>query len=272
MTLHRGKRQAFLFTAAAVMMLVSLSGTSHALSIVGSKHDFSTYNSGTTPFANVWETPGPVFPLVIDEVCVFCHTPHGASKNVPGLPNAPLWNRTNSPYNPPTSYNYTMYSSATFSGAATISTAPTGISMMCMSCHDGVTSIAVNTLLNAPGSGNPTITANGIDAPGAMGNVYNYYSFFGFGPNIGDNWPGSGWANTIDLSNDHPVSFNWPSGMTGTKLYDPTSIDSRLRLFGGASNNRIECATCHQVHDPVYPPFLSMPNDNSNMCRSCHIK
>lgn len=259
LTEHRVRR-AFILSASLSVMILSavpaLAGT-----IVGSKHDFSSSNTSTTPFAGVWEVPGTTgFPLVIDEVCVFCHTPHGASKGVPGLANAPLWNRTNSN---PIGYNYSMYSSQTFSTG--ISPTPTGISMMCMSCHDGVTSIAVNVLMNAPGSGNPTVTPNGITSPGAIGSVYNGSIFLGWGPNIGEAVPGV--PSTINLSNDHPISFDWPSSTPGLRT-SPT--DTRLRRFG--SGNRVECATCHTVHDPTYTPFLAMSNTGSAMCIACHNK
>lgn len=251
------------------LLLILIAGPVIAGTIVDSKHDFHFGNIGNnppgdppTPFAGVWEVPGPGgFPSAIDEICVFCHTPHGASKNIPGLSTPTwLWNRTN-----PTGLTYQMYSSSTFSGAATASTSPTGVSLMCMSCHDGVTSIAVNTLLNAPGSGNPTVSPNGIPAPGAMGNVYNGGAFLGWGPNLGEQIPG---GTTINLSNDHPISFDWPTNVPGLRT-SPT--DTRLRLFG-VGKNRVECATCHSVHDPTTVPFLAMPNTNSDMCRACHDK
>lgn len=252
-----------------IIALVVVAVPVNAASIVGSKHDFSAGNVLTTGFAGVWEVQGPLgFNLTIDEICVFCHTPHNASKNVPGpgITGSPwLWNRTNSPYNPPTTYTYAMYTSATFSVAAPI-TSPTGISMMCMSCHDGVTSIAVGTLMNPPGSGSQ-VFANGIDLPGAMGNVYNGSMFIGWGPNLGEIYPGQAGNTQISLNNDHPISFDWPSGMS-SELSLPTN--SRLRLFG--AGNRVECATCHSVHDPSNPPFLSMSNANSAMCLNCHIK
>ncbi|MHB8843920.1 MAG: cytochrome c3 family protein [Nitrospirota bacterium] len=232
--------------------------------IIGSKHDFSDANAATTPFAGVWEVPGAGgFPLVIDEVCVFCHTPHGSSMSVPGMTNPPLWNRTNSP-SPvvPTAYSYSMYSSATMS--ATVSSSPTGISMMCMSCHDGVTSIAVGVMMNAPGSGNPAVTPNGISGNGAMGDVYNGSAFLGWGPNLGEAVPGT--PSTINLSNDHPISFDWPT-KPGIRTA-PTN--SSLRRFG--AGNRVECATCHVVHDPTNVPFLAMSNAGSAMCIACHDK
>lgn len=236
-----------------------------------SKHDFSATNTSNTPFAGVWEVPGPSgFNLVIDEVCVFCHTPHGASKTMPGITDMGqqpmwLWNRTNTS----AAYTFTPYSSATLSATISfINNAPTGISLMCMSCHDGVTSIAVNTLLNPPFGANPNqVMPVGIDPPGAIGNIYNGTPFVGWGPNIGGNYPGSG-SNTIDLSNDHPISFEWPSNVSGLKT---TPGDPRLRLFG-PSKKRMECATCHLVHDDTIVPFLAMPNNDSNMCRACHDK
>ena len=238
--------------------------TAHAATIVGSKHDFSSFNTqqlgGFAGNFQVQNASG--FPMLIDEVCVFCHTPHGASRVVSGLSTSAqwLWNRVNSP---PAGFSYSMYSSSTLS--ATIAAAPTGVSMMCMSCHDGVTSIAVNTLLNAPGSGNGAVTT--LDgSSGAIGNIYNGTPFVGWGPNLGETYPGG--PGTINLSNDHPISFEWPTNKPGL-LSAPS--DSRLRLFG-LSGQRMECATCHAVHDPTIIPFLAMSNTNSNMCRACHLK
>ena len=139
----------------AALVMTMLATPAFAATIVGSYHDFSLANASvSTPFAGVWDytDPDTGFPRTIDEVCVFCHTPHGASTNVPGTGTGPLWNRSNS------NYTYTMYSSATLS--ATVSAAPTGSSAMCMSCHDGVTSIAVNTLLTSYKGQNFVFTIN----------------------------------------------------------------------------------------------------------------
>ena len=51
------------------------------------------------------------------EVCVFCHTPHGANLSAPGA--APLWNRS-----VPTTGSYTMYNSPTFAGFPAYSSPP----------------------------------------------------------------------------------------------------------------------------------------------------
>lgn len=247
---------------AAALVLVIITGASALAGIQNSKHDFSLGKTGT-PFAGQFQVGAPGdLGDTIDEICVFCHTPHGASTDTDTT--SFLWNRTN----PQGSHNYTMYSSSTFT--TPISSKPTGVSMMCMSCHDGVTSIAVNTLLNAPGSGNPQVSLDAfadIPEPGAIGSVFQGQIGFGWGPNIGNAIPGSG--GSINLSNDHPISFEWLAGKAG--YYAPGSQDPLLRLFG-AAGNRVECSTCHKVHDNSIPPFLAMPNTNSDMCRSCHDK
>ena len=81
------------------------------------------------------------------EVCVFCHTPHGGRTDVAGG-GAPLWNRALPP-----SAGFTNYSSPNFDNDQTGSTVvgPKGVSLACLSCHDGT--IALDALINAPGSG-----------------------------------------------------------------------------------------------------------------------
>jgi len=247
-----------------LVMIVVFAGTALAgTSIVGSKHDFSM-SATASPFAGQFMTDAPGFPI-IEEICVFCHTPHGASTDT--QTNTLLWNRVSSP---PTGYTYKTYSSGSMTNPAPDSlntNKPTGISMMCMSCHDGVTSVAVNTLLNAPGSGNPQVsidTFSTLPSPGAIGNIYNG-GLAGWSANIGNARPGI--DTIIDLSNDHPISFEYPSGKAGLQA-SPT--DASLRLFG-ATGKRMECATCHLVHNPSREPFLAMDNTQSLMCRACHI-
>lgn len=59
------------------------------------------------------------------EVCIFCHTPHTAGK-------AALWNRQDS------TTSYTPYSSSTVKAAIG---QPTGVSKLCLSCHDGTVAL-----------------------------------------------------------------------------------------------------------------------------------
>jgi len=91
-------------------------------SIVDTKHNLSI--SG----------PGPVKSTTEGEVCIFCHAPHHASRDVPYL-----WNRSNS------TANYIPYQSSTLH--ATVGQ-PTGSSKLCLSCHDGT--VALGALLTRP--------------------------------------------------------------------------------------------------------------------------
>ncbi len=257
----RFRLKLYFIILASALVLVIITGASAWAGIQFSKHDFSLANAGGTPFAAAFQL-GPNFgDPIIEEICVFCHTPHGASTD--SETSSFLWNRIN-PQGPNT---YNMYSSTTFTAA---DAKPTGVSMMCMSCHDGVTSIAVNTLLNTPpvpGNSNPVVTidpSSGLASPGAIGNAYNGVG--GWKANIGETDPLVAGPYTINLTNDHPISFTWLAGKAG--YYAPGAQDPSLRLF----NNRVECATCHKVHDNSIPPFLAMPNTNSDMCRSCHNK
>ena len=252
----KGKQRAIFIALLAVTLTAS---PLLAATIVGSLHDFSDGGSSGFSGGTLYNDG---FGTAVDEVCVFCHTPHGASTNIPGMGSGPLWNRTNSP---PAGYTYTPYSSPTLN--ATVSATPTGTSAMCMSCHDGVTSIAINTLLNPPGE-YPIYWVDTPFAEGRVGDIYNPGFIGYYGPNLGDTYVGSG-NFTIDLSNDHPVSFDWPTGLD-TGLRDPTLVAPALRLFG--AGRRVECATCHQVHDPTNVPFLAMANNGSAMCLECHIK
>jgi cytochrome c553 len=92
------------------------------------------------------------------EICVFCHTPHGGRTDNSA---APLWNRAL-----PASAGYTLYSSPNFDAVAS---QPQGVSLACLSCHDGT--IGIDALINAPGSGgflaaNKNTNAGGVSTAG----------------------------------------------------------------------------------------------------------
>ena len=255
-------RQSIVFFA-VLSVLVLAASIAPAATIVGSKHDFSASNTGgPTPFAGAYYVDQGGFPLYIDEVCVFCHTPHSASTDA--QTSQWLWNRVSTPRAGDT---YAMYTSTTVSTG--LVTGPTGVSLMCMSCHDGVTSLAVNTLKNAPGAGNPAVAVDTfmMPSPGAIGNAYAGAPPLYWGANLGEAVPNAG-AQTINMTNDHPISFEW--NYSKSDLYAAPTNPS-LRLFG-ASGKRLECATCHLVHDPTIPPFLAMDNSQSAMCLACHNK
>ena len=76
-----------------------------------------------------------------NEVCVYCHTPHGSNRTT----TAPLWNRTMVP---------TTYQTYDLLGSTSITqqiSQPGAASLTCLSCHDGQT--AVDSIINMPGAG-----------------------------------------------------------------------------------------------------------------------
>ena len=80
------------------------------------------------------------------QICVYCHTPHGANKQVA----APLWNRTVN-----NASSYSIYDRPTTIGLDGRLGLPGPSSLTCLSCHDGT--IAIDSILNMPGSGlNPS--------------------------------------------------------------------------------------------------------------------
>ena len=159
--------------------------------IVGSKHDFASGGTGTNPsnFGGNFYINSVAPQNKITETCVFCHTPHRSSTDAANGSNTALWNRR-VPLG--AAYGFKLYSSTSTSF---VSQNPTGLSLMCLSCHDGMTSIAVGaagtTLLNTPGTGNSTV----VKAPGtydAIGDIFWIGSPAGAGANIGDLSPGYG--------------------------------------------------------------------------------
>jgi len=146
-------------------------------------------------------------------------------------PIAPLWNRDD-----PGTY-YQTYESSTL--VADVGQ-PSGSSRLCLSCHDGTIAL--------------TQTFNPRNAPGG-GTVYITSSDQGF---IG-----------TDLSDDHPISFVYDSGVAIAKggLRDPSSLPPELPLD---HNNHVQCTTCHEPHDDSFGDFLRMDNSESRLCLSCH--
>jgi len=75
------------------------------------------------------------------EICVYCHTPHGANNFIA----APLWNRTIKPT------VYKTYADLGTTSLTQVVTQPGPASLTCLSCHDGQT--AIDSIINMPGSG-----------------------------------------------------------------------------------------------------------------------
>ena len=215
-----------------------------------------------------------------EEICVFCHTPHGANLAAPG----PLWNRSIS------TATYNTYNSgsldATLEGVALDQ--PNGISKLCLSCHDGT--IAIGSVRNRSGSGGfmtGPITMTGVEGDGTMP--------------VGPNGATTGFTRRIgtDLTNDHPISFTFDTALAikDGELRDPAGEPEIGNRAPGVprhvplDNGQVQCNSCHDPHirdatDPtanikflrlnrfqkVSPTSTSFNETNDIICMACHDK
>jgi len=208
---------------------------------------------------NIKAVPGPAGTT---EVCVFCHTPHGANQEGVTF-RAPIWNRTLS------SAQYQMYDqvwSKSFEAKPNDPGRPTGYSRLCLSCHDGT--IALGNVLNKQGSGglNGSIQMEyptGQPPAGPFGSIPT-----GDGP--------TQQATRLlgrDLRNDHPFSMTFDTELLSKDAEfvnpgppirrpftqsTPTPI-SPLRRATGNSNeifDSVQCTSCHNPHQVDFPKFL----------------
>ena len=254
--------------AGATILLVAVPATAQLQSdIASTRHNLSTTGTGAVTATS--ET----------EICVFCHTPHGANTTEP----LPLWNRELS------GATYTPYTSSSLD-AETIRGAqlaqPGGSSKLCLSCHDGT--LALGTVTNAPGAGlGAGITMTGTAADGTM--PAGSGALTGFTRDLG-----------TDLTNDHPISLTYDSALVTAdgELVDPSAghIGAKadrplvpLEPTGEGNALQIQCGTCHDPHiaDPTAPvsvkflradrfqsaaPTGNFTQGSDQICISCHDK
>ncbi len=227
------------------------------------------------------------------EVCIFCHTPHGADPQAVGI-RAPIWNRQLS------SAHYVLYDqvwSRSFEAALNPG-APTGFSRLCLSCHDGT--IAIGQVVNKEGSGGLNAEPYRMEYPtgqapaGPPGSIP-----VGSGLTTGDTR-----ALGTDLRNDHPISMVFNSELLSKDLEfvdpgppirrphtqsTPTPIAPARRATGLSTEifDTVQCTSCHNPHQVDFPKFLranrlQQPTDNHTqvgkestqaiLCLFCHDK
>jgi len=196
-----------------------------------SKHDLSTSSSTSGPQSTN-----------LDQVCVFCHTPHSQSATTV------LWNRDSS------AATYTPYSSPTMEQTVG---QPGSVSKNCLSCHDAT--IAFNSLINNPGSGpgtDPTVapvTMTGWDT---------------IGVNLTNDHP-VGMIYATSQATDGSLTAQ----TTVSSKHGVTGDSARLPLFGTTlATATVECASCHDPHVTTNGTFLRVANTTSNLCFTCHTK
>ncbi len=235
-----------------------------------------------------------------EEVCIFCHTPHGGRSNVGGVQGiAPLWNRRIS-----SPMAYTPYSSPHFDAQDMTGTPgrPKGVSLACLSCHDGA--VAFDALINSSGSGgffplNKTFDGPGgsigmgfsgpaVDAANSFregrradadptGNGgFVYFDQFGSGPNASfgaEPFPNLG----LDLRDDHPISMEIPRTDPQFKeiLTNITTKGGRIPGSGSVmwidrDPNGANLPLDKRDRIRAYPSDPSRPDAPYIECASCH--
>ena len=273
------RRLASLFAAVAVALVGVAASLPASAQITNTKHNLGTTAGGT----GVNQFSGTA------EICVFCHTPHGADTSAV----VPLWNRT---LPAPASFQtYASLGTTSLDGK----TAPVGsVSIACLSCHDGVTSMSA--VINAPGSGT---TGDAAWQAGTWSGANQTAGVLAAGliTNLG-----------TDLRNDHQIGIQYGGG--GVKESTPTAATTdtdfkAVKTSGSAAtrvwwvdteatpnNTRqktdmmlytrvaasgytgqteaepfVECASCHDPHT-TNSTFLRISNAGSAVCLACHIK
>ena len=212
-----------------------------------------------------------------NEVCVYCHTPHGARTDI----EAPLWNK------PAGTASYQTYDSTTIDGEVL---SVGSVSIACLTCHDGTQ--ARDAVINAPGSG----IGQGFARGGAVTNI---------GP------ISNGIANLgEDLRNDHPIGIQYGGFDPGTGQIDadfknntngldtetggtlprwwvdteiaPNGVRNKSDMIlytrdnSGTNQPFVECASCHDPHVGNAGAnglnFMRISNSDSAVCLACHVK
>lgn len=241
----------------AILSLLVFASASQAAGIADTKHNLSTTGTGA-----IHATSGTA------EICVFCHTPHGADTNVA----APLWNRAL------TGATFSLYSSSSLDA---LPTQPTGTSLACLSCHDGT--VAFDAIRNQPGSGgyDPAAPSAGWTFQGAA---------------TGNKMPDGITLIGTDLRNDHPISMVYgdaksPSSTSasqtagfraivttgnkkcvgGADCNDAAALPLSSATIGGSADY-VQCTSCHDPHRSDTPTFLRKSNAGSALCLTCHVK
>lgn len=266
----KGGRAPVLFAAAVLSLGVAGSALA---GITSTKHNLSSSGTGTNHTSGSPSTT---------QICVFCHTPHGADTTAP----APLWNKAL-----PGTASFTTYASLNSASIDGEMTGVGSVSLACLSCHDGTQ--AMDNMINAPGSG-------GYNSSGA---AQSY------------NWTGANMISGIaalgkDLSNDHPIGIQYCGGgptvaapggaCVDTDFNAPTSgtIGGALAFWvdtGGSGRQKtdiplytrtfttagagpsVECGSCHDPHvaDTTIASglnFMRVTTSGSAICLACHNK
>ncbi len=152
-----------------------------------------------------------------------------APHNTSGM--RPLWNREES------NVSYEIYQSSTLDAKPG---QPTGSSKLCLSCHDGT--IALGSVLSRS---ERIQMVGGTFLPAGLTNL------------------------GTDLSDDHPISFNYTAGIAASdrQLVTPSALPAEVRLD---ANGQLQCTSCHDAHHNRFGQFLVKRREFGELCVACH--
>ena len=170
--------------------------------------------------------PGSLRSSTETEICIFCHAPHATTGETP------LWNHQTS------QAVYKPYTSPTLKAPMG---QPTGVSRLCLSCHDGTVALGMVASRGAP------IPMQNGNAPIPEGRT-----------RLG-----------TDLSVHHPFSFTYDSALAVRQgqLRDPSALTGVVKLD---QYQQLQCTACHDPHNNTYGNFMVMPRTGSQLCLECH--
>jgi hypothetical protein len=282
---RRTMRSAAIVAALMCAGVVMMAMTARGNSILGSRHDLSFFN-----MRGYGTETGPMTGATFNdyrEACIYCHTPHNGSTI------APMWNRQMPAGGPGGGGNgpaeYQVYTSVHLDSKAqpnALSNGPDGISLACLSCHDGT--VAIDAVVNKPKfhDWSDSGTHYRLDAEGSIGSdtcgkCHNRTS--GAYGGIGGAHDATIRYLTRDLRDDHPISMPFPTYAQDPGFNQPMLVKSDggrefpngVQTFEG---DKVQCASCHDPHNPDESntegrdPFLRGSNRNSALCLTCHQK
>ncbi len=237
-----------------------IKGTSHDLSMTGG-------NTGANRFSDDAGATGK------DRICIYCHAPHNTAKELVDasmdFDYLPLWNHTNTTL----AGSYTLYSNGWYEPGLEdhrinandfLATGqPGGVSLLCLSCHDGSVGVNQYGWYNNQSSHNAGVAEpmDGRALIGSLGDLTNHHP-------IGFNYD--------DVANvDHEIRLSsvlipaQPTYAGGVKPEGPVYIADLLSTDG-----MFECVSCHDVHNTKNGgnKFTWVDDTNSNFCFTCHVK
>jgi len=161
------------------------------------------------------------------QVCFFCHAPHR-----PPSDSGMMWNRFD------TTVTYIPYESPTLKADVG---QPTGVSKLCLSCHDGTVAL-----------GSVRSKSDKFDVRGSGRFMVSKRSRLG-----------------VDLRDDHPISFRYDSALVAEndELVNPFMLTGAVQLD---RSGQVQCTSCHSAHDNTYGKFLLTSRSGSELCLNCH--